>query len=359
MLNILQYIPGYTYGGVETFVNNMNKELYKQCRFTYIIEKDMNNDIKKELLKYNSEIIKIPNMTKDGVWKHIKEVNKILKKGKYDIVHIHATDPRIFLTFFAKIYKIKKIIYHIHTLRSNKESIIRKIIRYLNIRLSNILMACSEQAAQSMFKKYARKTIIMNNGIDFKKYSFNKLDRQAIRKNLNITDNEILLGTVGRLEKVKNQIFLLKVMKRIVEKNSMIKLIIIGSGQEEEILKKFVRDNEIEKNIIFTGRVNDTSKLYSAMDLFCLPSLYEGFGIVLLEAQANGLMCLASNHIPKQTNIGGNVCFLGIDNQDIEKWAEKILKKTSCRDKNEYKVVLPKEYDIKNNAKTLLEIYKS
>ena len=296
-------------------------------------------------------------MTKDGLFKHIKELNAIFKKNRFDVVHIHATDPRFILTILAKIYKVKKIIYHVHTLRPSKESVPRKFIRYLNIKLSNTLMACSRQSAESMYKKYSEKAIIINTGIDYDKFKFNQEDRKTIRNQLNLNCDDFLIGTVGRIEKVKNQMFLLQIMNNIVSKNNKIKLLIIGSGQEEDTLKKYVNENGLTESIIFLGKVNDVFRYYSAMDLFCFPSLYEGFGIALLEAQANGLICLASKNVPQQTNITGNVVFMGINTEDLKEWEREILKGLKLN-RNRIIEIESKEYEIKNNAQTLLNIYK-
>ena len=358
MINVLQYIPGFSYGGIETFMLDINKELKEQCQFTYIVEKDIDCKTKKIILEdCNAKIIRIPNMTKEGVWKHIIAINKILKMNKYDIVHIHASDARIFLTIIAKFYNVKKIIYHVHTIKPLKENILKKIIRVINMKLSDILMACSREAAESMFGNKAKKAAIINTGIDIKKFEFSQKKREYIRKSLKIKQDEILIGTVGRVEKVKNQIFLLKIIKCMCASTDKVKLLIVGSGSEEKNLKEYVKNNNLNDRVIFLGKTDEVYSYYSAMDIFCFPSLYEGFGIALLEAQANGLNCLASTNVPIETNVTGNVSYIEIEDKDLHIWKDKIFELALYRNEN-IRNINNKGYDIKDNAKMLLKVYK-
>ncbi len=357
MLKVIQYLPGFSYGGIETFVINMNKQLKEECEFTYVVEKDIDTNIERDILEQNSKIIRIPNMKKEGILKHIFAVVKIFKKQKYDIVHIHGSDSRFIVTIIAKIFKIKKIIYHVHTVKIENETKLKKFIRIFNIKFASTLMACSEQAAKAMFGKKKNRAQIINVGIETDKFKFDSENRKEIREKLGVKNQEILIGNVGRMELVKNQIYLLKILKEIIVENNNVKLLLIGDGKDKNNLHQYMMLNNLENNVIFLGKVNDVYRYYSAMDIFCFPSLYEGFGIVLLEAQANGLICLASKNVPNQTNVTNQVKFLDIRDEDISEWKKNILLNKFYRTENVNKIT-ENGMNIKDNAKQLLKVYK-
>ncbi len=251
MLKVIQYLPGFSYGGIETFVINMNKQLKEKCEFTYIVEKNIDSNIERDILEQNSKIIRIPNMIKEGFLKHIFAVVKIFKEQKYDIVHIHGSDSRFIVTIIAKIFKIKKIIYHVHTVKIENETRLKRLIRKFNIKFASILMACSEQAAEAMFGKRYNSAQIINVGIEIDKFKFNLENRKEIREKLYVKNQEILIGNVGRMEAVKNQIYLLKILKEVIVENNNVKLLLIGDGKENNDLHQYMILNNLQNNVIF------------------------------------------------------------------------------------------------------------
>lgn len=355
MIRVLQYVPSFDYGGIETFVLNMNKELKDQFHFTYLIEVDINKDLQRKIYSYGADVVRINNMSKENFFGHIKQIRKVLKEGKYDVVHVHGCDLRIFVMLFAKIYGVKKRIYHLHSARIERHEKIKKFFFNINIFLSNCLLACSKSAAEEMLGRNSKKAIIINNGIDLNKFKFNIRFRNQIRKELKILNDDIVIGHIGRLTEVKNQKFLIKIVEHIKHKNN-IKLIIIGDGELKEKLLKTVKENNIEENVIFLGFKEDTSKYYSAFDIFCLPSLCEGLGIVLIEAQANGLKCLASDNVPKESNVTGEIKFLGIQEENINDWSKQIEKNAKTR-YNKLDILEKKGYSISSSAKKLASVY--
>ena len=144
--------------------------------------------------------------------------------------------------------------------------------------------------------------------------------REQLRKKLQIGTDEILLGTVGRMEKQKNQMFLLNVLSGVVKRSSKYKLIIIGSGSLEGELRRFVEQNKLQEHVIFLGNVSNVNEYMCAMDLFVLPSLYEGLGIVLIEAQAAGLHCLTTRDtVAAETKVTSRIQYLSLEQSEWEK----------------------------------------
>lgn len=357
MIEVLQYVPSFAFGGIETFVLNMNIKLKDKAHFTYLVEKDISEDMKEKIKGLGADIIRIRNLTKESLMGNIKDIYKVFKTKKYDVVHIHGCDIRFWVMLFARFYGIEKRIYHIHSARIERHMKIKKVFLNLNILLANTVISCSRQAANIMCpKKYLNKVNIIQNAIEINNFLFDEKDRNSIRNKFNISKDDLVIGNIGRIEEVKNQIYLLDIVEKFVKENkNNIKLLIIGEGQLRSKLEEECKKKNILKYVIFTGLVHDTCRFYSAMDIFCLPSLCEGLGIVLVEAQANGLHCIASTNVPKEVNITGEVEFLNIEKNNLRVWTEKIEKKRARYNKKE--LLIKGGYDLNSSSNKLLKIY--
>ena len=155
-------------------------------------------------------------------------------------------------------------------------------------------------------------------------FLFDENLRRKYRASLNIKDDEILIGNVARIDPQKNQDFLLDVFSRVYEYNNKSKLILVGGGDYSHLEEK-AEKLKIRNNIIFLGVRNDVSELYNIFDIFIFPSRFEGLGVALLEAQANGLPILASDVIPKEVITNPNYYSLSLEKDNIDKWKNKIL----------------------------------
>ena len=174
-----------------------------------------------------------------------------------------------------------------------------------------------------------------------------------MREKYNISENQILIGSIGRYTFQKNQLFLLEVVKKIVEKNKDFKLLLIGEGELKNDYLEYIKNNKLEQNIILEQPQNDIYKYYSAFDIFAFPSRFEGLGIVVIEAQVSGLSCIVSKNVPIDVKISDLIDYVDIDS--IEKWYDKIVdfKKNSNRNYDLSK----SDYNIKNEYKKLIYIY--
>lgn len=223
----------------------------------------------------------------------------------------------------------------------------------------NYGLACSDLAGES---KYTKKFIhssqygLIHNAIEVDKYRFNTEKREKIRTSIGLIENDILIGNIGRLAEQKNQKFLISLLRKINDKYPNIYLIIVGGGDLEKNLKRQAKDLNIEKNIIFTGSVNNAMDYYSAMDVFVMPSLYEGLPFTAVEAQVNGLKCVMADTITKMVNISGDVSFLSL-RQKKEDWIDTILENSRSRSSKQNNQIVCKKYDLNNEVKRLESYY--
>ena len=181
--------------------------------------------------------------------------------------------------------------------------------------------ACSKEAGLFYFKQESFEIVPI--AIDYGEYAFSPSDRDLIRLSLEVGDS-LLLGTVGRLDRVKNHAYLLALLLRVKEKNEDIKLLIVGDGPCKNELKQRAHDLGIEDAVYFVGAQSDVRAYLSAMDVFLFPSLSEGFGLSLIEAQVNGLPCLVSEHISSEAVISSAVKSIPL--VDISLWRDMALK---------------------------------
>ena len=360
MKKVLQYVPSYNYGGIESFTYELNKQLKDVCKFVYLVEKDVDGKTAKKLHELGAEVVRIPNMTKESFWGYISAVRRLFKVERFDAVHVHDCNNRFLVTLTAKMHGVKCRVYHVHS-KDIGGSAISKLVKRIGIRLnvwlSTIRLVCSEEAANA---KGVRKYKIVKNCITAEDFRFDEKKRNAVRKEHGLNQDDIVLLFIGRVEKVKNVGFLLKVLKNLPEeKRQQYVLIVIGDGSELSSIKQIAKGID-GCRIIFAGRKYNTADYYSASDYFCLPSLAEGFPITLLEAQANGLSCLVSTNVPNVVNLNKRVRFLSINDVGAKEWVNVLLKHDEIPKKERSKGVnLIKElkYDSLSTAEEVGRFY--
>ena len=233
-------------------------------------------------------------------------LRKLIKNNNYEYVHIHAdVANKLFTSGLAAKYSgAKKVILHSHAAGVDGKH--RKVKKYIHKFCRRFLkyiatdyVACSEVAAKWMFPNVeSEKIVIVNNGVDLDKFRFDAAVRYQIRNKLGIKD-EILLGHVGRFCYQKNHEYFIEILKEIRKRNIKAKLLLIGEGPDEQDFKEKIRKEQLDDMVIFYGTTNKVQELFMAMDVFLLPSHFEGLPIVGVEAQASGLPVILSDQIDR------------------------------------------------------------
>lgn len=364
-IRVAQVIGKAIDGGTEAFAMNYYKHLdHNLVEFDFLIENDSNIINPEMVSKFgNGNIVYIPSYTNPV--HYTKKLIKIFKANEYDVVHSNMNALSLFALYSAKKANISVRIAHSHSTSSKKEiirSIIKKLLRPFSKCNSTHLFACSQVAGEWLFGKraYQKHQIqIIRNAIDVRSFSFNPNLREKIRKKYNIPKDAVVLGHVGRFQKQKNHKFLVDVFFQFHKYHENSFLLLVGEGPLQESVISQIKSYNIEGNVIFAGVHNDISSYYCAMDCFLFPSLYEGLGITLVEAQASGLMCIKSENVPDEAVVLEDyVLTCGLKQGAIE-WAkktEKILLEQKNREVN-VGVFSDKGYDIFCASKKLIDIY--
>lgn len=263
-----------------------------------------------------------------------KELKSFFKKygKKYNCLWINLNSlVNIDYIIEAKKSGIDRIIIHSHNTEIMESGISGKVKSWIhNFNKNRIdkyvtdFWACSMDAAKWMFpQKVWHQTKIIRNAINPINFKFNEDERKKIRSSYDLEDS-IIIGNVGRLQYQKNQEFIIRIIKRLSEKRSNLKLVLIGDGPDRLKLEKDIETLNLERNVLVLGKSEYVSKWYNAFDLFLFPSRFEGISVALLEAQANGLPILASSSVnPQEVTVNSNLQFLNL-NQSVETWIKYV-----------------------------------
>ena len=336
MKKILYFVDRLLPGGVQSFLKTLSKELPKdEYKIDFLVLDDGNDYSKyeKEYLDLGVTIHKL-----NGVWIRRlsdyklfkKKLDSFFKDNKYDIVHINSGPKNYVVAKYANKYGTKMVIYHSHNTDYQTKNIIKKVygnsLKKKVAKYSTDYLACSFEAGQWMYSKKilnsdSFKTI--HNPIIVKDFSFDEKERAKLRKDLVFAD-DFVIGNIGRLSKQKNQKFLIQIMSELVKKCPNAKLALVGQGELKNELENLTKELDLSNNISFLGFRSDVNKLLNAFDLIVMSSFFEGYPIVSIEAQANGLPCLMSDTITKEALLKDNSKMLSL-NDSPKEWAEYIL----------------------------------
>ena len=349
-------------GGVEAVVMNYYRNIDRnKVQFDFICDDDSTCIPKEEIKNLGGKVILIPPYQK--VFKYHKELKKVLKEGKYKIIHSHINALSVFSLWAAKSAKVPVRIAHSHSTSNKKEwkkTLLKNILRPFSKIFATDYFCCSELAGRWLFgnKTYDQgKVYLLNNAIDVDKFKYNEKVRKAKRKELNIKDKDLVIGHIGRFVKQKNHEFLIEIFNEIHKQNKNTILLLAGDGPLKEAIQNKVKELNLDKNVKFLGQRNDVNELYQAMDLFLFPSLYEGLGMVLIEAQCAGNLCFASTEVPSVAKLTDNLNFISLSTTP-EKWATDILNKIEQYHRKSNKSEITKaNYDIKEEVKKLEKKY--
>ena len=294
-------------------------------------------------------------------------LRNLIKKGNYEYIHIHADVANKLFTsgLAAKSAGVNKVILHSHASGVDGEH--RKLKKCLHILCRRFLkyiatdyVACSDVAGQWMFPNVdLKKVYLINNGVDLEKFKFDELTRNRIRKDLKLED-EVLIGHVGRFCYQKNHDYFYSILEILKNKKIPSKLLLIGEGPDEQAFKEKLKQLQLENDVIFWGVSNKVQELFMAMDVFVLPSHFEGLPIVGVEAQATGLPVIFSNKITTSAKLTDNVAFLGIEAEDAAKWVDTIIsyKNNAVNRKEAYSLLKEKKFSIQDTVNSFLNLYK-
>ncbi len=366
MLKILHVHGAMERAGTEAVIMNWYRNIDKNkisFDFTTFTKNECAHD--KEIEQSGGNLVYVPPRGEVGNLKHLYYLYRAIKdNGPYDIVHSHMNFHGGIVAVAAKLAGVKKIICHAHNTNDEdltlKRKIEQKVLSVLIHVFASEKIACSMEAGKYVFKN--DNFYLLKNAID--ETEFYPADEELQKKvddfkKKNNLENKLIIGHIGRLSIQKNHKFILKIAEDLKKNDHNFMFILIGSGPLESEVKELINAKDLNSHIMFLGTQTDINFWINTMDIFIFPSLYEGLGVVLIEAQATGTPCIVSNTIPREVDLGLDlVMFLDISN-GTKVWLEKILEKPKKITDIKYiqKRLNSKKYTIKSSIDSLIEVY--
>lgn len=357
-IKVLQVLNKFSVGGAETFIMNAYRNIDRnKITFEFLLRSKTNNKDYLDEIKRNGDKVFITSSFTRNIFKNFKETKKIIMSGDYDVIHVHANALiYVYPIIIAKKADIPVRIMHSHNTTS-PFGFMGKIVHYINRiyihKFTTYYIACGQEAGKWMFGN--KKFTVINNAIDINKFSYNQEFRNKIREAY-VLNNKFVIGNVGRFIEQKNHKFLIEIFKEYSKINENARLLLVGEGALLNKIKNQVAEYNIADKVIFTGAKSNINELLSAMDIFVLPSLYEGLPFVLVEAQASGLDIIASDEVTKEVNVTGVIKYISLDSPKKE-WIKKINEIANKKTNRNIKYRELEKYDIENTIKILEKVY--
>ncbi|MDR1533911.1 MAG: glycosyltransferase [Planctomycetota bacterium] len=323
-------------------------------------------DFAEEALAKGGRLHRLSGTSGENEERFIWEMEAILDSG-YAAVHLHTSFWSGFLAErLARERGTPVIAVHAHSTMADledpgeREAAVRlheRLKREFTPELATHFCACSAAAAAWLFgPQIDRGRIrILKNAVDLDKFAFNPGVRERVRKELGLGDSPVL-GYAGRFSYQKNPEMLLEIFRLVQIRNPRARLLLAGDGPRLEPVRRLAGELSLTGKALFLGRRGDVAELLQAMDVFLLPSRFEGLGLALVEAQAAGLRCLASERVPVEAKLTPLLTFLPLD---PGVWAEAALEPDSGRDRREGAALVAEAgYSLQEAAKILARLYR-
>ncbi len=347
-IRVLHCVAGLGRGGYETFIMNVYRHIDRtKVQFDFLYSFD--GVFVEEIKRMGGRVYQIPFITQKGPFVYRKAVCDFFETHReYKIVHSHMDKFSGLIVECAKKYGIPVRIAHSHNIKNEggisfqivKDYYGKKIARNCTHR-----MACSADAYRWLFGTEDG-LFIVRNGIDTEQFVNRDCRDKTVFRVVNI----------ARFAQQKNHAFLIDVFSELYQMDSSARLVLAGTGALQDKIRKKVHDLGLSHAVDFLGDCNDVAELLTSVDVFCMPSLFEGLGIAAVEAQCAGVPCVLSDRIPKEADVSGTVTYLSLETSP-RKWAEELLRHKHQERADNRKKIVEAGYDIRNTAALLQDFY--
>lgn len=369
-IRVLHFLHSLRRAGSQTLLLRVYRKIdRKNIQFDFAIREFAKDDYRKEIRKLGGNVFKIPKLNVVNMPVIERKILDIfVDKGPFSAVHAHSDYHSGYILHAAHRYGIQQRIAHSHSTGKygSKFSIyvlFSWLMRRCIQRYASELVAVSRPAAEWLYGKGCLnddRLMILHNAIDLAPYSKLSDNKRKYRSLCSLPQDKILIGHIGRFTKEKNHILSIKIFKIISKIMPEARLILVGDGDLQPEVRMWVSNNDIQDKVHFLGVRTDIPEILKSLDLFLFPSLYEGLGIVLVEAQAAGVPCVTSSVIPSEADVGLNLVDDVSLDAEIKEWIYMIrkgLKKKCPSWKVRYQALKDAGYDIEDVVMKWEELY--
>lgn len=329
--------------------------------FDFMVNEPVATDLKEWIEGRGSKIYVMPSLGIKNTFMYKKTLENFFKEhqGEYKIIHGHTPNAAAYYMPIAKKYGVPVRILHSHNSRGADSTIKRirnRMMSKIAIKNATHRFACSKVAAEYLYGN--DDAFILNNAIDLDAFAFDSDKRTQIRTELNVSEETMLIGHIGRMAEQKNHKFIIEiadVLRKNNHSHKQYKFLLIGDGPLRASIEATIKEKHLENQFILTGVLDKARDYYNAMDAFVLPSLYEGLPVVGVEAQAAGVPVLISDGVTKETMMADNISMQSLDAP--MKWADWIISIDGKRKSNKQELA-KKGFDISTQSRVLARKYE-
>ena len=359
MIRVLQSVSNMDRAGIETMLMNFYRNVdHEQVQFDFLANKPKPGDYDEEIKSMGGRIFVSPGFM--SYRKYMSYMTELFKKHpEYRMIHAHNGSLMLYVLRAAQKNSIPVRIAHAHAtaipfdFKNGIKMCMKPLIKYI----ATDYWGCSNAAGEFYFtkKRWDKSNQLIHNAIDVDKFTFNEAARRRIREQYSLGD-KFVVGHVGRLTWQKNQKKLMEIFAALHKMEPNSQLVMVGTGELEEKLRKQVAELGITDAVTFTGMQTNVDEWYSVFDTFVLSSWYEGLPVVGVEAQAADLPCVFTDTITSEVKVTDQVSFMGLED-DAEAWAKEILRLRKPGRGSRFNDLKNAGYDIKTEAKRMQDLY--
>ena len=362
-IRVLQVIGIMNRGGAETMIMNLYRHIDRsRIQFDFVENSFEEAVFDEEIHSLGGRVFRCPHYNGKNHFAYTKWWENFFQKheGEYRLIHGHIGSTASIYLSVAKKHGLYTVAHsHNSGTDHSAKALAYRILSYRTRNIADYFFACSEVAGVDRFGEKVTQSShysVLNNAIDTNQFCYDAAVRAEVRNELKIS-NECVIGHIGRFESQKNHLFLMKIFRKILEKQENSKLLLVGDGALREEIEKQVDDMRIRDKVIFTGVRADVNRLVQAMDVFVFPSLYEGLPVTLVEVQTSGLPCVISDKVPQESILVEDLVTVCNLSDNPEKWAEESLRQARTKRISRSREVAAAGYDISETAKWLGDFY--
>lgn len=347
-------------GGAETMVMNYYRHIDRtKVQFDFLVHREQRGAYDDEIEALGGRIYRMCPIYPQNFARYKRDIRTFfLEHPEYKIIHSHMSELGYFVFREAERQGVPVRICHAHNAPNGFDAkmIVRTYLKKRMMPYLTHLFMCGEASGKWLYgEKNKSRFLMLNNAIDAVSYIYDLSKREEMRRHLGLAD-ELVIGHVGRFNPQKNHSFLIDIFAALLKKEPNAVLLLVGGGEGMSKMQEKAQELGIAEHVRFLGVRSDVADLMQAMDVFVFPSLYEGLGIALIEAQAAGLPCVVSDTIPHEAYLTDLV-----DSESLsapaEKWAEKILAKRAIPRTDRRAEIAAHGFDITTEAVKLQEFY--
>lgn len=363
-IRVLHILHTMNRGGTENAIMNYYRHIdRKHIQFDFLLTDPNKCAFEDEIISLGGIVHRVPRLTLSNPIPYLKGVDHFFNiHPEYRIVHSHTSSKSVFPLYIAKKHNVPVRICHSHSSKSENgiKGFIRDILKLGLKKVATTFFACGEQAAEWLYgKKFLDNgnVSIIRNVIEGDKFTLNLETRQKYRELLQVEESTLLIGHTARFNAAKNHLFLIDIFNELKSMIADSKLLLIGDGELREQITEKINSLGLTNDVIFAGVVPNVYDYEQAIDIFMLPSLYEGLPLSIIEAQITGLKCFTTEGtVSKECSVTDLVTYLPLE-RGAKYWAEEIYK---AKDYNRYDrldEIKKAGYDARTSAYELENIY--